>query len=155
MKTAYVIIAYIAITLSVFMVSYFFQEKPPQNKNTIIVFEKVRNNITNIRGTVYCPTDKQNKQYIRTSSGRLVRNDSNIRLNRILSLSQDLFFQYNLYFGDSLYCDSDNVLLVGKWFIEDAMESNMVRSCDFLFSKKDMQNFKQGVYKVNFLLYDR
>jgi len=104
--------------------------------------------VLDIRGTVYPPTSKQKKKYLITASGREVLNNDSILPNHIISLSQDLMFNYNLLFGDSVEVLLEHAILNGKWIIEDCMDSTMVNACDFLIARKDLPKFRQGVYNV-------
>ena len=134
----------VSIPISIFL-------SPNQEQKQIKVFEKdsiQQGIVLDIRGTVYPPTSKQKKKYLITASGREVLNNDSILPERIISLSQDLMFNYNLLFGDSVEVLLEHAILNGKWIIEDCMDSTMINACDFLIARKDLPKFRQGVYNV-------
>ncbi len=136
----------ITICIFIFMISGLaaFRNKPQQADTYInIVLQKP---YTELRGTVYPPKLTQTKQYVILASGIKVRNDDNILQNRFCSLSQDMFQEYS--FGDTINVISDHPQLDGRWIIHDCMHPSMTRSIDFFISRKDIKQFRDGIYKI-------
>lgn len=104
-----------------------------------------------LTGTVYSTTRLQVRKYIYTSSGRLVRNDTSMTSQRIISLSQDIAADYSYRFGDTIHVLSDHPVLDGLWVYEDCMHYDQVNRCDFMVARKDIKKFKLGVYNVKIL----
>ena len=129
-------------------ISIFLSTKEPTITKTFKKDSIQQGIVLDIRGTVYPPTSKQKKKYLITASGREVLNNDSILPNHIISLSQDLMFNYNLLFGDSVEVLLEHAILNGKWIIEDCMDSTMINACDFLIARKDLPKFRQGVYNV-------
>lgn len=107
-----------------------------------------------LTGTVYSSTRLQVKKYIYTASGRLVRNDTSMTSQRIISLSQDIVADNGYHFGDTLFVLSDHPLLNGPWVYEDCMHYDQVNRCDFMVARKDIKKFIKGIYNVKILKYD-
>lgn len=139
----------LGVTVSLIIIGFLFNNKDEPKIN---VFIKINTNerqiIPFIKGSVYPPKLSQNKKYLKTASGRLVMNDDKIMDKHIISLSRDILFNYNLFWGDSIEVICSNQRLSGKYVVEDCMDSNVTKSCDFMISRNDLKLFPEGIYNV-------
>lgn len=113
---------------------------------TVDVDVNIRQSAFPLKATVYTALPTQTKTYLKLSSGKLVRNDSEIYKNRFCSISQDLSSHLND--GDTIDVVSTVPLLSGLWIVHDRMDSSMRQRIDFLVAPSDLKYFRQGIYPI-------
>jgi len=68
--------------------------------------------------------------------------------DKFVALSPDMYNNHGYNFHDTIYVESNNKLIKGRWIVKDKTSSRHKKHIDFLMTKNNSKSFGNGTVKI-------